>query len=243
MNKAKLSVITLLALANAPAIALAYEQNSSAWENKTMEDFYIDEWKYSLRAGSFYAIAKDDILDGAGEKINVGGINFRVSERSDSFFTLNNSDVPVELFADLAIGYGSYDETERNGSSWEKEEMDLLQVQLAVGANVRGQVWKDRFSERSLSLFAGFRVGIGVTRAELDWRKRTYYNYSYYSDSDTAVGFLYGVGVGGEYEFNSHHALTFGIDFIGSTAKPEIGGLELDSQKYYVFSVGYKYTF
>lgn len=67
-------------------------------------------------------------------------------------------------------------------------------------------------------------------------------NYSGSAD-DSDVGFLYGVGVGGQIDFSDSAALVFGIDYVGMTAEPEVGGIKTDEQAYMMFSVGYKHKF
>ena len=234
MKKTQLSIVALLALAVAPAITFAQEE-------------YSGDWKYSLGADGFFGLATKDIFDGLNEKIDIGGANFRFSARNDSLF--DNSAIMPEFFAVLGFGGGSYDKTtdyyhySYGHVSHEKEEMDVYQTQISVGANIRWQ------ANEAFALFAGARIGLGVTRAEYDYK---YDNYQFRehesgSKSDTAVGFLYGIGLGAEYAFNEHHAITLGYDFIGSTAKPEFSDdgetVKANAQRYHVFSLGYKYTF
>lgn len=70
----------------------------------------------------------------------------------------------------------------------------------------------------------------------------SYGNYSGSAD-DSDVGFLYGVGVGGQIDFSDFAALVFGIDYVGMTAEPEVGGIKTEEQAYMMFSIGYKHKF
>ena len=38
-------------------------------------------------------------------------------------------------------------------------------------------------------------------------------------------------------------ALVFGIDYVGMTAEPEVGGIKTEEQAYMMFSIGYKHKF
>lgn len=197
-------------------------------------------WNHSVGIELFYGTPTDDLADGAGEKVEIGGFNVRYTVKAESLLK-SDAFVP-EFFAIAGFGYGEYDETSYYTSYYhsysEKIEADVSQAQLAVGANLRWQ------ATESFSAFVGARVGLGYlsvdATAKLDGSK-------YFDDDDSDVGFLYGVGVGVEYAFNEHHAVTLGYDFVGSTAEPKVSdgsyGFKAEEQNYHMFSVGYKYTF
>ena len=189
-------------------------------------------WNHSVGIELFYGTPTDDLADGAGEKVEIGGFNVRYTVKAESLLK-SDAFVP-EFFAIAGFGYGEYDETSYYPYYSEKVEADVSQAQLAVGANLRWQ------ATESFSAFVGARIGLGYLSVDattkLNGRK-------HFDDDDSDVGFLYGVGVGVEYAFNEHHAITLGYDFVGSTAEPKVGDTKIEEQNYHMFSVGYKYTF
>lgn len=187
-------------------------------------------WNHSVGIELFYGTPTDDLADGAGEKVEIGGFNVRYTVKAESLLK-SDAFVP-EFFAIAGFGYGEYDETSYYYS--EKMEADVSQAQLAVGANLRWQ------ATESFSAFVGARVGLGYLSVDATAKLNGSKNFD---DDDSDVGFLYGVGVGVEYAFNEHHAITLGYDFVGSTAEPKVGDTKIEEQNYHMFSVGYKYTF
>ncbi len=189
-------------------------------------------WNHSVGIELFYGTPTDDLADGVGEKVEIGGFNVRYTVKAESLLK-SDAFVP-EFFAIAGFGYGEYDETFYYPFASAKVEADVSQAQLAVGANLRWQ------ATESFSAFVGARIGLGYLSVDattkLDGRK-------FFDDDDSDVGFLYGVGVGVEYAFNEHHAITLGYDFVGSTAEPKVGDTKIEEQNYHMFSVGYKYTF
>ena len=89
----------------------------------------------------------------------------------------------------------------------------------------------------------GGRIGFAYESVDMEFSG--YDSVGSYSGSadDSDVGFLYGVGVGGQIDFSDFAALVFGIDYVGMTAEPEVGGIKTDEQAYMMFSVGYKHKF
>lgn len=206
------------------------------------------EWKQSLGVEGFFGAAAKDISDDIveNEKINIGGVNLRGTVSPTDAFA-GSTTLSPEFFGLLGFGAGSLDATRDYYGYYgyfehEKLEYDLALMQLAVGSNIRWAI------AEQFSLSAGVRIGIAVSSADMEYT----YNDSdgYYGNADeddTAVGFLYGIGIGAEYAFNEHHALTLAYDFVGSTARNEFSvegeKFKSDAQSYHTFSVGYKYTF
>ena len=228
-SKNMLLAATVAAASIVPAVG-ALAQDAALPETSS------SPWTVSLGAEAFYGTPTSDIFKGETEfdKIDIGGVNLRC--------TLKNAELELapgltpEFFGIVGFGSGSEEiETYRYGVLDEDRKVSVVEAQLAVGANLRWQ------ATEHFSVFAGARVGLGYLWVEGDDKMID----EKYDESE--VGFLYGAGVGAEWAFNAHHAVTVGYDFVGSTARPEVGPagdkLKVEAQNYHMFSIGYKYTF
>ncbi|MGN0834922.1 MAG: outer membrane protein [Candidatus Spyradosoma sp.] len=193
-------------------------------------------WAVSLGAEAFYGTPTKNVFkdDSDFDKIDIGGVNLRC--------TLKNADLELapgltpEFFGIVGVGSGSEEvKTYGYGVLEDDDKISVVEAQLAVGANLRWQ------ATEHFSVFAGVRVGLGYLWVEGEDKILN----EKHDESD--VGFLYGAGVGAEWAFNAHHAVTVGYDFVGSTARPKVGSSDekekVEAQNYHMFSIGYKYTF
>ena len=191
---------------------------------------------------AFYGAANDELFEGDLDKLNIGGISIRRSyEYKKSVVT--GALVLPEFYIIGSVGGGSLDQTWYYGYG-ESESLDcsLVSVQIAGGANLRC------YMNDCFSVFGGVRVGAVYESVDADWKYQLPgYGTVSYSKQEGALGLLYGIGAGGELHLSSKSALTFGIDYVASTAQPEFSvygaKLEADEQSYVMFSVGAKFLF
>lgn len=187
----------------------------------------LDE-KRSISGESFFAAATKK-PDDDFKKVNLWGANVRYSYETAQSLVVGALVVP-EFYGIAGFGYGTVDQLFGN-FRW---DYNVLMGQLAGGANLRCHV-NDRFS-----VFGGVRAGLAYERVELDVSTISY------SKREDDIGFLYGVGAGAELKLSEHGSLTFGIDYLASTAQPNFKDVEdgkLNKQAYVVFSIGAKFTF
>jgi len=190
-------------------------------------------WIPSVSVEAFYGAAMEKLWKEVDlDEVNIGGVNVRYSAIKET-----SSIVSPEIFGIFSLGGGSLDQTWDVYGSHLEINYDLLTGYVAGGANLRIQ------ASDKISFFVGGRLGLSVGSLDVDYEENGYSE----SESDTAAGLLYGVGIGVQSNFNEHHGVTLGLDFIGSTAEFKFGDdemeLEMEKQSYIVFSVGYKYTF
>lgn len=240
-----LAGINLLALPSAFAQAwgdydegddLAY---SSSRRNAAAGDYgsAFSGYKTSVSAEAFYAAATEDAVSSFGlDGADLGGVSLRFSAEKQRTIASGAVVVP-EFFGIFSLGFGSEDWTYSGYNAYEDGDYDVLVMQFAVGANLRF------YLSDSFSLFGGGRIGFAYESVDMEFSG--YDSVGSYSGSadDSDVGFLYGVGVGGQIDFSDSAALVFGIDYVGMTAEPEVGGIKTDEQAYMMFSVGYKHKF
>jgi len=190
-------------------------------------------WIPSVSVEAFYGVAMEKLWKEVDlDEVNIGGVNVRFSAIKET-----SSIVSPEIFGIFSLGGGSLDQTWYGYGAHAEINYDLLTGYVAGGANLRIQ------ATDKISFFVGGRLGLSVGSLDGDYEV-VYNGYSESgSESDTAAGLLYGVGIGVQSNFNEHHGVTLGLDFIGSTAEFEFDDLKMEKQSYIVFSVGYKYTF
>lgn len=241
-----LSGINLLALPSAFAQSwieygdrgdLAY---SPSRRNAAAGDYgsAFSDYRTSVSVEAFYAAATEDAVSSLGlDGADLGGVSARFSAEKHRTIASGAVVVP-EFFGIFSLGLGSEDWTYSGNSAYEDGDYDVLVMQFAVGANLRC------YLTESFSLFGGARIGFAYESVDMEFSgyDSSYGNYSGSAD-DSDVGFLYGVGVGGQVDLSDFAALVFGIDYVGMTAEPEIGGIKTDEQAYMMFSIGYKHKF
>ena len=240
-----LSGINLLALPSAFAQSwieygdrgdLAY---SSSRRNAAAGDYgsAFSGYKTSVSVEAFYAAATEDAVSSLGlDGADLGGVSARFSAEKHRTIASGAVIVP-EFFGIFSLGLGSEDWTYSGRNAYEDGDYDVLVMQFAVGANLRC------YLTESFSLFGGARIGFAYESVDMEFSGYdSYGNYSGSAD-DSDVGFLYGVGVGGQIDFSDFAALVFGIDYVGMTAEPEVGGIKTEEQAYMMFSIGYKHKF
>ena len=241
-----LAGINLLALPSAFAQAwgdydegddLAY---SSSRRNAAAGDYgsAFSGYKTSVGVEAFYAAATEDAVSSLGlDGADLGGVSARFSAEKQRTIASGAVIVP-EFFGIFSLGLGSEDWTYSGYRAYEDGDYDVLVMQFAVGANLRC------YLTESFSLFGGARIGFAYESVDMEFSgyDSSYGNYSGSAD-DSDVGFLYGVGVGGQIDFSDFAALVFGIDYVGMTAEPEVGGIKTEEQAYMMFSIGYKHKF
>ena len=240
-----LAGINLLALPSAFAQAwgdydegddLAY---SSSRRNAAAGDYgsAFSGYKTSVGVEAFYAAATEDAVSSLGlDGADLGGVSVRFSAEKQRSIASGAVVVP-EFFGIFSLGFGSEDWTYSGYNAYEDGDYDVLVMQFAVGANLRF------YLSDSFSLFGGGRIGFAYESVDMEFSG--YDSVGSYSGSadDSDVGFLYGVGVGGQIDFSDSAALVFGIDYVGMTAEPEVGGIKTEEQAYMMFSVGYKHKY
>lgn len=196
----------------------------------------LDE-KRSISGESFFAAATKK-LDDDFKRVNLWGANVRYSYETAQSVVVGALVVP-EFYGIAGFGYGSqsksYSETATTYPGTTKA--DALLVQLAGGANLRCHV------NEQFSVFGGVRAGFAYESVKVE-QKSPY--FSSISEREDDIGFLYGVGAGAELKLSEQGSLTFGIDYLASTAQPDFSGDiegKVDKQAYVVFSIGAKFTF
>lgn len=243
----KLQKTTLLA----SVLALAFSQSAWATEESgrttdgnvpvAHSDSQGGNYVSFVSVEAFYGMANDEISDGDLDKLNIGGLSIRRSyEYKKSVIT--EAVVLPELYIIGSVGGGSLDQTWYGYGVSESMDYSLLTMQIAGGANLRCCV-NDRFS-----VFGGARIGVAYESLEIDYKYRQYgVGEASFSKREGAFGLLYGIGVGAELRISSSGSLTFGIDYVGSTAQPEFdiygAKAEAEEQSYVMFSVGAKFQF
>ena len=197
----------------------------------------FSDYRTSVSGEVFYAAATEDAVSSLGlDGADLGGVSARFSAEKQRTIASGAVIVP-EFFGIFSLGLGSEDWTYSGYRAYVDLDYDVLVMQFAVGANLRF------YLSDSFSLFGGARIGFAYESVDMEFSG--YDSYGSYSGStdDSDVGFLYGVGVGGQVDFSDSAALVFGIDYVGMTAEPEVGGIKTDEQAYMMFSVGYKHKF
>lgn len=235
-------------------------------ERKTTGAGYYDDqweprgdWSFSLGVEGFYALSMKDLFksyddedyydeEGGGDdgKIDLYGASLRFTARKNSSLFGDGVNIVPEFYGIVGVGYGEEKYSEsywENVSDWGEYE-DKLSVflgQVAIGANLR---W---IPCEYFSLFGGIRAGASYISVKASYEESGVYGDRLYSDSGSETkdgfGFLYGAGIGCDFAFGGHHALTLSADYLVSTAKADFYGEKTQDQHYCVFSVGYKYTF
>lgn len=198
----------------------------------------FSDYRTSVSVEAFYAAATEDAVSSLGlDGADLGGVSARFSAEKQRTIASGAVIVP-EFFGIFSLGLGSEDWTYSGDRAYEDGDYNVLVMQFAVGANLRC------YLTESFSLFGGARIGFAYESVDMEFSgyDSSYGNYSGSAD-DSDVGFLYGVGVGGQVDFSDFAALVFGIDYVGMTAEPEIGGIKTDEQAYMMFSIGYKHKF
>ena len=215
---------------------LAY---SSSRRNAAAGDYgsAFSGYKTSVSVEAFYAAATEDAVSSLGlDGADLGGVSARFSAEKHRTIASGAVVVP-EFFGIFSLGLGSEDWTYSGNTVYGDLDYDVLIMQFAVGANLRC------YLTESFSLFGGARIGFAYESVDVEFSG--YDSYGSYSGSadDSDVGFLYGVGVGGQVDLSDFAALVFGIDYVGMTAESEVGGIKTDEQAYMMFSIGYKHKF
>ena len=200
-------------------------------------------WKFGASVEGFYAVAMrefwKDVDEPANKKLDVAGVNFRFSATpGESLF--DAADIVPEFFGIVGVGVG--EESYTYYDWYDKYEYRAVVGQLSVGANLRWRLC-DEFS-----LFGGARLGLSYVSVRFENEYEDVDYIDSYSMTEDGIGFLCGVGVGGELHFSENHSLSVAVDYLLSTATAEFDWGEGDKaetkqQQYCVFSVGYKYTF
>ncbi|MBQ7331998.1 MAG: hypothetical protein IJW39_01970 [Opitutales bacterium] len=194
---------------------------------------------------AFYAIANDTLSSGdeAEDDINLGGITVQytfgkydgLKKGSSSSFIFAPE---IEYFASAGIGYGS-DEFSEEDPYWNdsySDEISVLHGQVSVGSNLRWELLE------GWDFLVGARLGVSYLSIDYEWKEVWNGLSESGSQTEDAFGLFYGFRVGTNVSLAENHALTFAVDYWGSTARPEF--LEkVEAQSYCVFSVGYKYSF
>lgn len=215
----------LIAAALVPAPLFAFDVESS---DPLSESTFSVEASYGLAFDDLFDFGDDD----SNPSVDVAGITFRYTKPLRAL-TPDGSLVP-EVFGLVGIGYGSDELVEREWDySW-KETYSVVQAQLAVGGNLRYRITD------VVSVFGGARIGVGYTSIKYEFEEN---HYEYYDKTQDDVGFLYGGGVGVDFEVTDAFGLRFAWDYIGSTARPELDGIKAERQSYGVFSVGLNFRF
>lgn len=186
-------------------------------------------WVSAISAEAFYGAGLEKLDKDDLDKLNIGGISVRYTGRKQT-----TDAVSPEFFGIVSLGGGSLDQTWYGYRSVE-QNYDLFTMQTAVGANIRVQT-SDKFS-----IFAGARVGFSIESLGVEYKRN---GITYYDKTESAVGFLYGAGIGAQFSFAKHNGTTVGVDYVGSTAEPDFGNFgKAEAQSYVLFSIGYKFTF
>lgn len=186
-------------------------------------------WVSAISAEAFYGAGLEKLDKEDLGELNIGGISVRYTSRKQTADA-----VSPEFFGIVSLGGGSLDQTWYGYSNVERN-YDLFTMQTAVGANIRVQT-SDKFS-----IFAGARVGFSIESLGVEYK---YNGKTLYDQTESAVGFLYGAGIGVQFNFDKHNGMTAGVDYVGSTAEPDFGGgAKAEAQSYVLFSIGYKFTF
>lgn len=223
------------------------------------------EEKSSLSIKVFYARALEssykeyDKIFGDTD-VDLGGLTVEYTKRLSPKWSFPT----VDFVAALSFGGGSCDGDyagELRGSSYNREyvasgnfhgEVSVITVDAEFGVNLSDTL----SSNDSVLLFVGPRLGMNFLHVnrELRWndtnvREYTNINGQYvngvYStrgsneDDEWDLGLLYGIDAGSTISFDKNNALTLGIGYRASTARP----LDINRQSWVRFFVGYQYSF
>lgn len=213
------------------------------WEDPDTTTSYSG-WISSFSVEGFYGAAQEKLFkDFDIDKLDIGGLSIRYTGRMST-----TSPVFPELFGITSVGRGTLDQTWHGygydpyfGEVSYTEELnyELLTAQFAIGANIRFQ------PTEKFSLFAGVRVGLAYESIDLEYKEN---GWKKYDKTESDVGFLYGIGIGADFNITKHHGITVSVDYVGSTAEPDFDNIDgekikSEEQSYVMVSVGYKYTF
>ena len=191
------------------------------------EDSYgITPPDQSVSVKLFYGNSqKKAIKDSDVPRVDIGGVTFEYTKNLTSY---------IDFVAAASIGGGSSEYDFSSPYFKFNEKLTLVSYEAEVGVNFTAPVG-DKFS-----FFIGPRVGVNALYAK--------YEYSDSDDdsetlSDTDIGFLYGADAGAVFSFTDQHALTFGVGYRASTARPEDKGEKLEEQSWVRVSLGYRFSF
>lgn len=230
MKKRNLAIALTALLASASTL-VAQNATSSQAPSST-------EPALSLEIFLSFGAGLNDLLPSGvsdGEKINTAGINFVVSTP-----LVNDKGSPVSIDGFALIGFsGGSHETDYYGvgGKLREETLTLFTSEFSVGATINYEI------SPVATTFAGARIGLSFVNFEAEFEDYSSGYKTTESASDTAVGGIFGVGVGMQFNFNEHHGMTVGVDYTYLTARPEILGVKIEQQSYATFSIGYVYTF
>ena len=167
---------------------------------------------------------KKAIKDSDVPRVDIGGVTFEYTKNLTSY---------IDFVAAASIGGGN-SECDRTYYGFKyKEELTLVTYEAEFGVNFTAPICD------SFSLFIGPRIGVNALYAKYEGKS------SWYSEtiSDTDIGFLYGADAGAVFSFTDQHALTFGVGYRASTARPEDKGEKLEEQSWVRVSLGYRFSF
>lgn len=223
---------TLISAALLPVVGYAQDSSLtsdifSAAENTTM----------GLTVEGYYGSAYKDLFkDSDFGKEDVAGFNARLTYP----IAMPESVITPEVFFLAGAQGASVEKSTYAGPYYEKEDVSLVELHAAVGANLRVKVC-DWFS-----LVGRAQVGLSWESVDMD----VSYNYSggrgHYEKTESDIGLLYGCGLGAEFKVGQG-SVVLGVDYVGSTAAPEFSiydeKLKCEKQSYLMYSVGYKFFF
>lgn len=251
MNNCKKSLCAAAGLALLPAAGMfAYGDSDligSDYAFSGTDSPFSASYASALSVEAFYAWANDKMTSDDIDKVDVGGVSLRYAVTNTSTSIGAGTRIFPEFYGILSFGGGSLDQTwdryyynslfNSVGHVRKECNYDVLTVQAAVGANLRC------FVTDNFSVFGGVRLGLAYESLEVELYES---GSGTDKEKESDVGFLYGLGVGAEWEIRKRHSLTLGFDYVASTAQPEFDGDiqgKPDKQSYLVLSVGYKYRF
>ncbi len=202
------------------------------------DHYYFDDSDsiVTLEFGGFYGVALQDLYDGV-DKIDIFGgrvaYKFPMIKLTDRFST--------SPFVESMLGGGfetKDDDYQKDGRYYDVD-YSVVQWTFAIGSQLRFQC-TERFA-----LTANAKIGLDVEYVEAD---PDYHHHGHHHDEedDTAIGFLYGAGIGGEFQISKRWGVYVGLDYLASTAKPDLDdpyGKVDHSQSYLVISAGASFRF
>jgi len=209
-------------------------------------------WKESIRlsvgAEAFYGFARKDLVpkEVVGESIDgidLYGANLKLgmSFQSPSWKRYSQK-VISEVFVLTGYGYGEdtlYEESYYDEHYKFTGTSTMFHVSAGVAINYE--------ITEAFSISASGRLGICDSEFELECDFSDASGNINAEFKDNAFGFIYGAGVGAHWTIADRHKISLGVEFVSSTARPEIEigeeRFKLNEQNYVFFSVGYHLVF
>lgn len=227
---AKLKFTALAACVLVPASAFATSDgvvqpdsdSSSLLQSVSIKAFYAHGLENHPAKVRYFGSRSSEILD---SEIDLGGLTVEYTKNLTS---------NIDFVLATSFGVGSCDYEYSGGAYKGDGEISFKSFDAEVGVNFTLPL------NENFSIFVGPRVGVNALFADVKWDD----NWgTHYKGDDEDFGLLYGIDAGAVISFTEQHALTLGVGYRASKARPENSEVKIEEQSWLRFSVGYQFSF